>query len=368
MNIVLAGGGTGGHVYPALSVAEALRRIDPQIELLYLGTPGGIEERLVRENGIAFRGVPAGQVRGKSPGQVAASARQIAGGVREAQRALSSFAAHSVFATGGYASVPVVLSAALRRVPVTIFLPDVYPGWAVRVAARLAEQVATTTEGALEHLPRQRTTVTGYPLRAEFWEVTRSHGRDRLGLSDGPVVLISGASTGSRVLNDAVLQSLTSLLEGCQVVHLTGRADEERVQDARSGLPERLRRHYRVYGYLDDIAWALAAADLAVLRAGASCLAEPPAVGLPTILVPGTFSDQHRNANFMAAQGAAIVLEEQRLSELPGLIDDLIGSPERLSSMADAARRLARPAAAEAIASLVLRRRGVAGVPEACLQ
>jgi UDP-N-acetylglucosamine--N-acetylmuramyl-(pentapeptide) pyrophosphoryl-undecaprenol N-acetylglucosamine transferase len=368
MNIVLAGGGTGGHVYPALSVAEALRRVDPRVALLYLGTPGGIEERLVREHGIAFRGVHAGQIRGKSPGQVASSAGQIAAGVREAQRALTSFSADSIFATGGYASVPVVLSAALRRVPVTVFLPDVYPGWAVRIAARFAAQVATTTDGALEHLPRQKSTVTGYPLRAEFWEATRSHGRDRLGLSDGPVVLISGASTGSRVLNDAVLRFLAPLLEGCQVVHLTGRADEERIQAARAALPDGLRRRYHVYGYLDDIAWALAAADLAVLRAGASCLAEPPAVGLPAILVPGSFSDQHRNADFMASQGAAIVLEEQRLQDLPVLIEELVSSPERLSAMAAAARRLARPAAAGAIASLVLKRRRVSELREACLQ
>jgi UDP-N-acetylglucosamine--N-acetylmuramyl-(pentapeptide) pyrophosphoryl-undecaprenol N-acetylglucosamine transferase len=368
MRVVLAGGGTGGHVYPALSVVTALQRTDPAVELLYLGTPGGIEERLVREQGIAFRGVHAGQVRGKSPTQVAASVTQIATGMREARKAIGAFAADAVFATGGYASVPVVLAASLGRVPVTVFLPDVYPGWAVRIAARLAARVATTTKGALEHLPQGKTIVTGYPLRAEFWQTTRSKGRERLGLSDGPCVLISGASTGSRVLNDAVLQFLLPMLENYQIIHLTGRADEARVQQARDQLPESLRHRYHVHGYLDDIAWALSSADVGVLRAGASCLAEPPAVGLPAILVPGSFSDQHRNADYMATEGAAIVVEEQRLSELPALIDELMSSPERLSAMATAARNLARPNAANAIAALVLEGSGFSSVPEACLQ
>lgn len=367
MRIVLTGGGTGGHVYPCLSVADALRRADPAVELLYLGNPGGVEERLVRQHDIAFRAVRSGQVRGKTPWQVASSGARIATGVRQARAALTGFAAEAVFATGGYASIPVVVASAITRTPVTVFLPDIYPGWAVRLATRLAARVATTSEGALHYLPRKKTAVTGYPLRADFWQANRGGGRDRLGLSDGPFLLVSGASSGSRVLNDAVMGSLTQLLEVCQVVHLTGSADEARVRAARERLPESLRGRYHVHGYLDEMAWAMAAADLAVLRAGASCLAEPPAVGLPAILVPGTFSDQYRNATYMASTGAAVLLEEARLGELAELVRDLLGSSERLSAMSSAAKRLARPSAAEAIVSLLLNGRGSASIPEACL-
>jgi UDP-N-acetylglucosamine--N-acetylmuramyl-(pentapeptide) pyrophosphoryl-undecaprenol N-acetylglucosamine transferase len=310
--------------------------------------------------------VRAGQIRGKSPLQVTASAGQIARGVREARGVLKHFAADAIFATGGYASMPVVLAAALTGTPVTVFLPDIYPGWAVRVATRLAAHVATTADGALEHLPRQKTSVTGYPLRPEFWEANRTGGRDRLELREGPCLLISGASSGSRVLNDAVSDGLVPLLQVCQVVHLTGSADESRMLAARKRLPQHLQRRYHVHGYLSDIAWAMAAADLAVLRAGASCLAEPPAVGLPAILVPGSFSDQYRNAAYMAAAGAAVVLEETRLSELPAMVEELVGSADRLAAMSLAANRLARPSAAEDIVDLLLDQHRSAKVPEAC--
>ncbi|HVC31819.1 MAG TPA: glycosyltransferase, partial [Steroidobacteraceae bacterium] len=130
MRYTLAGGGTGGHVYPALSVATALRRLAPDAELLYLGTPSGAERRLVPEAGIPFRAVAAGQVRGKSPLRVAVSGSQLGRGVVEASRALAQFRPAAVFATGGYASVPVVIAARLNRLPLVVFLPDVYPGWA----------------------------------------------------------------------------------------------------------------------------------------------------------------------------------------------------------------------------------------------
>ncbi|HTE84014.1 MAG TPA: UDP-N-acetylglucosamine--N-acetylmuramyl-(pentapeptide) pyrophosphoryl-undecaprenol N-acetylglucosamine transferase [Dehalococcoidia bacterium] len=366
MRVIFAGGGTGGHVYPALSVAASLRRSEPEADLLYLGTRGGTEERLVREHGIPFRVVRSGQIRGKSPWQIASSAARIAAGVLEAQAAFRSFAPDVVFATGGYASIPVVLGAALKRVSVTVFLPDVYPGWAVRIATLLATHVATTSDGALDYLPHSKTAVTGYPLRPEFWQTTRAEGRQRLGLDGGPCLLVSGASSGSRTLNDAILNALDALLEVCEVVHLTGRADETRVRSARARLPEPLRTRYHVHGYLDDIAWAMAAADLAVLRAGASSLAEPPAFGLPAILVPGAFSDQHRNAAHMASMGAAILLEEACLDELPALVRSLLGSNDRLAAMSSASSRLARPAAADEIAALLLNSRRAANVSEVC--
>jgi UDP-N-acetylglucosamine--N-acetylmuramyl-(pentapeptide) pyrophosphoryl-undecaprenol N-acetylglucosamine transferase len=354
MNVVLTGGGTGGHVYPALSVAAALRREAPETSLLYLGLAGGAEQRLVLEHGIPFIGVHSGQLRGKSPLRVAGSLARLAWGVLEARGALTGFRAQRVFATGGYASMPVVLATARSRIPLTVFLPDVYPGWAVRTAARLATSVATTCDGALEHLPHEKTVVTGYPLREEFWQADRTSARAMLGLGDGPVLLVSGASSGSRILNDAILASLDLLLPYCEVVHLTGLADEVRVRAAREALPAALQRRYQVYGYLEQMASAMAAADLAVMRAGASCLAEPPAVGLPAILVPGSFSDQRRNAEYMAARGAAILLDEGALDSLSERVLALFAAPDRLHAMAAAARALARPNAARELANLLL--------------
>jgi UDP-N-acetylglucosamine--N-acetylmuramyl-(pentapeptide) pyrophosphoryl-undecaprenol N-acetylglucosamine transferase len=354
MNIVLTGGGTGGHVYPALSVAAALRREDPEVSLLYLGPAGGAEERLALQNGIPFLAVHSGQLRGKSAAQAALGLGRLAWGVTEARGALAGFRAERVFATGGYASMPVALASARAHIPLTVFLPDIYPGWAVRAAAVLAQSVATTCDAALDHLPRSKTVVTGYPVREEFWRADRARGRELLGLGDGMVLLVSGASSGSRILNDALLTSLTRLLPRCEIVHLTGLADEARVQAARGGLPLDLQSRYHVYGYLEEIAWAMAAADLAVMRAGASCLAEPPASGLPALLVPGSFSDQRRNAEYMAAKGAALVVEESALGSLADRVLALIGDPARLNSMRASARALARPDAAAALANLLL--------------
>lgn len=361
MRILLSGGGTGGHVYPALSVAEALRVATPDIELLYIGTETGAERELVPQAGIPFRTIHAGQIRGKSPGRVALSLAQLCRGVLRAARMLRDFSPQAAFVTGGYASVPVALAAWLNRIPLVVFLPDVYPGWAVRLSTRLATQLATTTAGASDHLPPGKTAVTGYPLRPEFWQADRQSGRERLGLRDGPVLLISGASQGAQRINEAVLASLDDLLACAELVHLTGLRDEARVKQARARLPDNLQARYHVYGYLDGMAWAMAGADLAVLRSGASCLAEPPALGLPAILVPGTYAGGHQrqNAAFMQSQGAAVLLDESNLNQLALLAKQLLGSPTRLRAMSAAARELARPQAASALADLTLRAGGI---------
>jgi UDP-N-acetylglucosamine--N-acetylmuramyl-(pentapeptide) pyrophosphoryl-undecaprenol N-acetylglucosamine transferase len=354
MRFVLAGGGTGGHVYPALSVAEYLKRAAPETELLYIGTRSGAEQRLVPPSGIPFRSVHAGQVRGKAPWQTAASVVRLGRGVIEARAGIAAFRPDAVFATGGYASVPVLLAARLAGIPLTVFLPDVYPGWAVRLAARLATRVATSTQGALAFLPREKAQVTGYPLRPEFWSLRREEARRRLGLGTGTVLLVSGASTGSRSLNDGVMAALPGLLDITEVLHLTGAADLRRVAEARAALPLSQQARYHVLGYLEEMPLAMIAADLALMRAGASCLAEPPAAGLPAILVPGPFSDQRRNADYMAAEGAAIVLDQGRLQQLLDLIRSLVANTDRLGAMAAAARRLARPDAARSLASMLL--------------
>lgn len=357
MRVVLSGGGTGGHVYPALSVAEALRRRAPNTELMYLGTKTGAERQLAHDAGLSFRVVHAGQIRGKSPWHMAGGFLRLAWGVADGLRALGRQRPDVVFVTGGYASVPVALAAKLMRRPLVVFLPDVFPGWAVRFSMRMASLVATTTDTRLTALPAARQVVTGYPIRPEFWEANRQAGRLRLGLDpDSRVLLVSGASQGSMTLNDAIAHALPALLRCCEVVHLTGQKHEQPVRAAASQLPADLQARYHVYGYMPDIAWAMASADLAVLRAGASCLAEPAAVALPTILVPGTYAGGHQrdNAEFMARNGAAVVLQESQLDRLCLLVERLFSTPEELRRMSNAARTLARPHGAESLAALLI--------------
>ncbi len=359
MRVLLSGGGTGGHVYPALSVAAVLpeRAAGESIEFLFAGTDRGDVRRLATMAGLPFVEVAAAPVRGKGPVALARAAWQIAVGTAQAWRIAGNFRPQVVLATGGYATVPVCVAARLRGVPLVVELPDIYPGWAVRVLAVLAQRIAITHEAAAAHLPRRKTVVTGYPVRQEFFEARRESARTQLGFDAAtPLLLITGATQGARALNAAVIAALPALLPRWMVLHQTGEAGITMAEEAAAVLPAEQRSRYRPLAYIDDMPAAMAAADLAVMRSGASSLAEPPAAGLPGILVPGVFAGAHQrhNAGFMASRGAAIVLDESRLDELATTVNGLLDDPQRLKKMALAASALAMPDAAQRIADLLL--------------
>jgi UDP-N-acetylglucosamine--N-acetylmuramyl-(pentapeptide) pyrophosphoryl-undecaprenol N-acetylglucosamine transferase len=297
------------------------------------------------------------------PWEMAAAATKIGLGVAQAQKLLADWAPHVVLSTGGYASFPVALAARSKSVPLAVYLPDLYPGWAVRAIARLAQRVAVTAIESLRRLPTGKTSVTGYPVRHEFWHANRAGGRERLGLDpEEKVLYVMGASQGAHSINKAVAADLPALLELCEVVHLSGRADEPWLREIRDGLPDKLRRRYHLYAYLhDETAWAMAAADLAVCRAGASVMGELPAVGLPAVLVPYPYAGGHQrlNARYMEKHGAAIVLEDKDLHGLLPLVGQLLHDEERLRSMREALRRMARPDAATRIARILIELAGV---------
>ena len=353
--IVLAGGGTGGHFYPALAVAESLRARIPDVDLHYIGSKSGPEGDLASTAGFRYDSVPSGQVRGKAPWKAMTSLTSMAAGAVAARSRVNG--ARAVFATGGYASVPVVAGAWLRGVPVVVFLPDVEPGWAVRSTARMARRIAVSNEEALGELPREKTEVTGYPTRKRFTELSKTEAREALGLPpDERIVLISGASTGAQRINEAVARILPDLLEMAVVVHSTGPANYETHKSRRGELAAAARDRYHVYPLVTDMAAAMKAADLAVMRAGASVLGELPAAGLPSILIPGTFAGGHQKANAeaLAKAGAALVLGESEFDRLLPTIKELLRSRGRLDEMAAAAKADARPGAADRLAEIVL--------------
>lgn len=355
--MVLSGGGTGGHVYPALAVAEALCEDAGAHELLYIGARGRMDEQIVRPTGLPFEAVRAAPLRTGSPAGALRNGVQLLVGAWQAWRLLGRFRPDAVFATGGYASVPVGIAAWLRRRPLVVYLPDVTPGWAVRLLARLATRIVTTTERSIAKLPAGKAQAAGYPVRAAFWSAGRAEARKRFGLpEDQPVLLVTGASQGARAINRAVAQQLEKLLGLCVVFHLTGRADEAELRARREALPDSLRGRYFVFGYLDGMADAMAAADLAVTRSGASVLGELPAAGLPAVLVPGVYEGGHNqrdNARYLEEQGAAVVLENEQLDKLSEAVRELFADGTRRRSMADAARKLARPDAARTIARML---------------
>jgi len=359
--VVLAGGGTGGHVYPSISVARALQAIMRErgepLDMLYVGVRGRVDERIVPREGLAFRAVAAGQLRVASPLTFVRNMLRLALGIAQSAWLLLRYRPDAVFATGGYASVPVGVAARLLRRPLVVYLPDVTPGWAVRLLARLATRMATTSERALSHLPAQKTAVVGYPVRDEFWSVDRDSARSRLGVAPGErLLLVTGASLGARAINDAVFAALPELLERCIVLHLTGADGEPAALAARDKLSAGLRERYLVRGYLDDMPAAMRAADLSVSRAGASVLGELPAAGVPAILVPGEYEgwSQAPNAEYLQAEGAAVMLRNAELQRLAPLALELLSDEPRRAAMARAMAALARPDAARDLARMLV--------------
>lgn len=357
--LAVTGGGTGGHVYPALAIIAAWREAaGGETSILYLGTKKGIESALVQREGVTFTGVESGPLRGKGPTVVARSVVRLTLGLLQAWKALGSFRPDALLATGGYVSIPVTIAARLRRIPVVVYLPDVEPGWAVRAMAPLARRVAVTSEASRAFLPQKKVVVTGYPARRELFGVEKTQARRRLGLDESlPTLLVMGGSRGAASINRAIGENLAPLLSSNQVIHISGENDESWLRERASRLDTGLLSRYVLYPYLhSEFPLALAAADLAVSRAGASVLGEYPAVGLPSILVPYPYAGAHQglNAQHLAEAGASLVLKNGQSRRLEATITELLNDPVRLEQMSEQARRLSRPAAAHDIASLLL--------------
>jgi UDP-N-acetylglucosamine--N-acetylmuramyl-(pentapeptide) pyrophosphoryl-undecaprenol N-acetylglucosamine transferase len=367
MRAVFCGGGTGGHVYPALTVAQALRSQDPEasVDILYVGVKGRIDAELVEREGIPFKAVNARPLRTGNITGTAKGALALLAGIAQAYRSLRTFRPDVVFATGGYGSAGVGLAARLLRRPLLLFLPDVEAGMAVKLLAKVADRIAVTVPPALEAMPREKTELIGYPVRPQFFGVDKGAARERLGLhANLPTILVSGASTGANRINQAIAAGLEQFLRSGQLVHLCGRSDEPWLREKREALPLDLRQRYHLYGYLhEDIAYALSAADVAVMRSGASVLGELPATRLPAILVPGEYEgwDQSPNARYLESEGAAIMLPQAQLDDLEATVNALLGDAARRHRMQEALASLAKPDAARDLARLL---KEMAGVPE----
>lgn len=356
LRIVLAGGGTGGHVYPLLAVAEAA---DPGTAFQYVGAPGGLEGTIVGKTALPFATVDAGAVRGRSPLPAGRGLLRMVRGVAQARALLDRFDAGAVLATGGFVSVPVVVAARLNRVPSVVYLPDLRPGWAVKLLARIATVVAVSFDEVVPWIPCPRVAVTGYPVRPELLRWNRSDARRALDLPENAaVVLALGGSRGARSINQSLADNLSDLLERAYLVHASGVANYDETRVARDALSEAQRERYRLYPYLDaELAPAMSAADVVVVRSGASALGELPGTGLPGVLIPYPHAGAHQrlNAAFLAERGAAVVLDdaEARAGRLVPTLLDLLDAPERLEAIRAKLRSLARPNAARELFELV---------------
>ena len=343
-------------MYPALAVLNALQgKADP---VLWVGSEKGMEVDLITRAGLPYKAIPAAGVHGVGIRSLPGNLYQLARGYQTARAVLRDFNPDVLLFTGGYVAVPMALAA--RRYKSVLYVPDIEPGLALKTLARFSSHIAITCDDTRQFLKKNvPVTVTGYPTRPELAGMEKTGARKQLGLDQkAPVLLVFGGSKGAQTINQAVLQCLEKLLEQTQVVHITGQTDWEMVNSAAENLPRNLRVRYHAHSYLhEDMGAALASADLAICRAGASTLGELPLFGLPAVLVPYPYAWRYQkvNADYLARHGAAVVVEDARMkAELLQTIRSLLNDPARLRKMQSAMRTLAVKDAAGNIARIVL--------------
>jgi len=348
LRVLIAGGGTGGHIIPALAVARELVERH-SAEVLFVGTARGMETRLVPEAGFKLALVEVGQLKNVSLMTRLRTLMDLPRSIFACRRLIREFRPHVVFGVGGYASGPAMAAALWVKVPAMAFEPNAMPGLANRLVGKRVQAAAVNFRSAAKWF--NNCAVTGIPVRPEFFTLQPP-------TAPNPHLLIFGGSQGAHIFNTHLPQMITALLDavpGLTVLHQSGvrHADSTQAAYAASGAdPAR----WQVRAFLDDMPARFAQASLAMARSGASTVAELAAAGKPSLLVPfAAAADNHqlRNAEEMVKAGAAVLLDEQDL-DLPGrlltALTSLLASPERLTEMATAARTQAHPDAAERIA------------------
>jgi len=339
--MVVAGGGTGGHLFPGLAVAECVAAADAR-RVLFVGSAYGIEARVIPQTRFAFRPVPIRGLRGRGWRGALQLAAQLPGATARAWRILGEFGAEVVVGVGGYASFPVVVAAWMRRIPTVLLEQNAHPGMANRALARLARRVCTTFEEANAYFPPDKVVLTGNPVRP----FPPPPAAPRSGFT----LLVFGGSQGAHRLNEALANAAALLHEAIaalRVIHQTGAGDREALvaRYAELGLAADVRE------FIEDMGAAYHAADLVVCRSGATTVAELTTLGKPSILVPYPFAaDDHQraNASVVAGHGAGILILDRELTG-EGLAQTIIALARdrtRLAAMAEAARRLGVPDAA----------------------
>jgi UDP-N-acetylglucosamine--N-acetylmuramyl-(pentapeptide) pyrophosphoryl-undecaprenol N-acetylglucosamine transferase len=347
--ILIAAGGTGGHLFPGIAVADELRRRDPAVRVVFVGTPRGLESRLVPRSGYALELLPIRPLKGMGLLRGLGALLVLPWAFLRAAALLRRLRPDAVLGVGGYAGGPVVLAAALVGVRAVILEPNAEPGLTNRLLRPLVRSAACAYEEARRFFGRKGV-LTGNPVRGGFASLPRREHRSPLTL------LAFGGSQGSRVLNRALVAALGRLPgpERLRLVHQTGEAMREEVAAAYAAAG----RAAEVLAFVDDMERRFAEADLVLARSGATTCAELMAAGKAALLVPFALAaDDHQRTNARALEqaGAARMLEEKDLSgqSLAGAINELLEAPERIEAMEEAARRLGRPDAAARVADLL---------------
>ena len=349
---MIAAGGTGGHIYPGIAVANEIMRRDPSSEVLFVGTARGLETKIVPENGFQLALINSAGLKnvgliGKIRGLMILPKSFV-----EARRLLREFRPAVVVGAGGYVSGPVLMMAVVMGVPTLVMDSNALPGFTNRRLAKFVDRAALTFQEAVPYFGKKGT-VTGNPVRKEFFDV---RPRERTGGATS--VLIFGGSQGARAINNTMIGALDHLngrRETMHIVHQTGEADFEKV---RSSYADRGWESADVRPYISDMMTEFEKADILICRAGATTCAEIAAAGKAAIMVPlPTAADDHqrKNAEAMQNAGAAKMIIQDELTPeiLAQTLTDMAGSPERINQMEAAAKKLARQDAAQATVDII---------------
>ncbi len=365
LKIVFAGGGTGGHLYPALAIAEELRRQQPSVDILVIGAQGKIESRVVPTMGYSFRTLwISGLARRFSTATLLFPLKLLVASV-QAATALLQYKPVVVVGTGGYVCGPPLFIATLLGIPTLIQEQNSFPGATTRLLAGRVTEVHLSFERSRKFLRRQENVhITGNPTRAVIGTVSRDQGTRFFGIDPAKkTLLVFGGSQGATAINAALQHALPTLLERkVQVLWGTGERNYEAAQEVVRRLGSAAGEMVKVFGYFEKIEYAYAACDLVLARAGATTLAEITAAGVASVLVPYPYAaadHQTENAKAMEEGGAAVLCAESDLGSLLGdIMTDLLGNADKLKDMARRARSLGHPSAAHDLAQAVLRLAG----------
>jgi UDP-N-acetylglucosamine--N-acetylmuramyl-(pentapeptide) pyrophosphoryl-undecaprenol N-acetylglucosamine transferase len=350
--LMVAGGGTGGHIYPAIAIAREYLAREASRRVVFVGTERGLEKQIVPKAGFPLEFIDVGGLKGKGGLDLVRNLLRLPLGFVQAWRIVGRYKPNVVLGVGGYSSGPVLTAAAMRRIPTIIHESNAFPGLANRAVARFATAVAVAFDEAGARMKRKDAVVTGNPIRAEFFNASRraSGAKKRL--------LLFGGSQGSRILNDTMtgaLLFLAHLKDALEIVHQTGPNELAKVQAA---YRQSAFGNARVVPYLDPIVDEIAAADVVVSRAGAMTIGELAAVGRAAILIPfaaATNNHQELNARAVEKAGGAVVITERELTpeRLASAIGSVLGDPGTAARMGAAAKTLATPDATKNIVDLI---------------
>lgn len=358
LRVIFAGGGTGGHLYPALAIADEIKRRHPDADILFVGTRGKIESRVVPGRGYPFVTIWISGFRRRLSAETLLFPLKVAVALVQSALLVRRTKPDVVIGTGGYVCGPVVAAAQILRRRTLIQEQNSVPGATTRMLAPRADEVHIAFEGSAAYLRRRdNVRLTGNPTRERIGSVSRTEGSRAFGLDPGAAtLLVFGGSLGASTINAAVVPLARDLAgEGVQILWQTGSEDFERLRASCEGLSERV----RMYPFIDSMENAYAACDLAICRSGASSIAELTRAGVPSVLIPyphAAADHQTENARAVAAAGAAVLLSDGEAAVLLGeTVRRLLGDRVRLAAMAGAARLLGKPGAAGVLADAVER-------------